>query len=564
MSYRHARTLRSCFGSGALVVAALGCSSTPSRSANAGSDAGVGENANANGDSGAAASLASVLYPSMVADIRAVPPPCGDLDPATASQLVLTRIDQVLLPAAEALGMIDTSSTLARFFATPEPSTITFAADTKTSVNKLADDLSEQWLIASNVESADQVPGQVTFLIPSSESDGGSDGGTPSGFGTTNSEVRIRVSRIDCSTSDTIELSILLGPDQTRVLAFELEDSRIYGRFFLGDWINDGKQLTEASCTASGSGPMGATETSSCTTSVATIFDPAATGVLAAEVDMTSAGIAHGILALAEVASVGWSNADGGSHQLVHVSSSAEAMGATVNPTAGTITGDLGLGGATVTTTLAGFVSAFFNGRSLAASANPDDPVNLSASALAGSFSYAAGSDEVDFNGMNIGANPAVALHGTDALMTVAFGPAAGSGASVAVTPAANAGVSLAFTSSNPLLGIRYNLASVASEVVGLPDFAQADLLTIGFGGQNPSVATLLPVASSTNPPQLAIFGSGLRSLLQVQSGQLDLTSTFAPAEDIHVAASQCLTETGNQSDTNDGLQDLSGGACQP
>ena len=550
-----------------------GCSSTP---ASVGADAGAGSDANtgpysdaANGPSSDAnvgpssdAGFATVLYPGMSGNVRAIPVPCGSLDPATASQLVLTRIDEVLLPAAEALAMIDNSTTLARFFATPQPSAITFASDTKTAVNNLADDLSEQWLIPANVESADG--GQVTYLVQSSSSDGGLEAGSLNGFGSTDSSVRMTVSRIDCAAGDTVEVAVLIGSDQVRILAFELQNDHVYGRFFLGDMVNEGKQITESSCSAGTDvGPSDSGTTSSCTTTVSTVFDPAATGVIAAEVDVADAGPVHAVVAVAEPVSIGWSAPDGGTPQSVDLASTAESAGVAVDPNAGTISGSLGLGGMTVMTTVAAFVEAFFDGRSLVASADPDDPVNLSAAGLSGDFAYAAGTDEVQFIGMSLGDQPVTATHGADALMEVDFGPGAGVGVSTGITSAAATGVDLSFVSSSPLFSIHYDLASIAGEVVDLPPYAQGDVLSVSFGGQTPSLATLLPVQSSSSPPELAIFGGGARSLLQIQSGQLDVTSSFAPAEDIHVTGSQCLVESGDQSDTNDGLVGLSAAACQ-
>jgi hypothetical protein len=521
-------------------------------------DANSGPNSDSNVGVDSDAGFAGVLYPGMSGDVRSIPVPCGSLDPATASQLVLTRIDEVLLPAAEALAMIDNSTTLARFFATPQPSAITFASDTKTAVNNLADNLSEQWLIAANVESVDG--GQVTYLVQSS--DGGAEAGSPNASSSIDSSVRMTVSRIDCAAGDTVEVAVLVGSDQARIFAFELQDDRIYGRFFLGDMINEGKQVTESSCSyGEALGPADAGVTSSCTTTVSAVFDPAATGVIAAEVDVADAGPVHAVLAVAEPVSIGWSAPDGGSHQVVSFASSPETVGVAVDPNAETLTGSLGLGGATVMTTVAAFVEAFFNGRSLVASANPDDPVTLSAAGLAGALTYTAGTDQVQFVGMNLGGQPVTATHGADTLMEVDFG--AGAGVSTGVTAAVATGINLALESSSPLLAIHYDLASIAGEIVNLPSYAQGDVLSISFGGQSPSVATLLPVESSSSPPQLAIFGSGPRSLLEVQTGQLDLTSSFAPAEDVHVTATQCLAQSSDQSDTSDGLVGLSSGACQ-
>jgi hypothetical protein len=545
--YRRALGLSCCLAWVTLVAASSGCSSTPTLAtadAAAGADANIGPGS----DGGVGTSFDAAMW----GDVHSVPASCGSLDPATASQLVLTRIDDILLPAAETLGMIDTSTALARFFNEPQTSSVTFAADTKTAVNELADDLSEQWLVAANVESADG--GQVTYLLTTD--DGGAGNEPPCGTDAGVAPLRLRVSRIGCDAGDAVEVELLAGTDQTRLLAFELGADRIYGRLFVGDWINAGKQMTETSC--SGYELLDGGWVTSSMTTVTTVFDPGATGVVAAEVDVADGGPAHAALSMIEPMSIGWSPADGGAHQSVVVASDDGAMiDVTVDPNAGTIAGSLGSGAATVTTTLADFIREFFDNRSLVPSANPNDPVAVSVPGVAGSFAYAASVDQFTFHGLGWNGQPALAVHGTDTLLRADLAPNAGGLVNFTATAGADAGVDMSFLPPVSL-AILYNLASVANEVSGLPPFAQNDLVSIVLGGQNPSVIRLGPASSSSS------YGGGCnQTWFQVRSGQLDMTSTFAPSGAVHVASPQCLVQTAcGESDTQDWLSAVSAAGC--
>ncbi len=224
MLCRHALGLFGWLACATLVIAGSACSSTPTLAT---ADAAVEADANVwAGDGGGGFQVQTW------ADLRSVPAPCGLLDPTTASQLVLTRVDDVLLPAAEALAMIDTSNLFTGNAvnsgsggSTPHP-----GSDLKTAVNNLADDLSDQWLLASNVESADG--GEVTYLLTTNGQDGGSEAGSACGLSASDNSVRLRVSRINCTTADTVEVEILFGTEETRLLAFELDANRIVGRLF--------------------------------------------------------------------------------------------------------------------------------------------------------------------------------------------------------------------------------------------------------------------------------------------------------------------------------------------
>jgi hypothetical protein len=481
--------------------------------------------------------------------------PCGSLDPATASQLVLTRIDDVLLPAAQALGMLDTSTTLTHLEPNSQTGSVTVASDTQTAVNNLADKLSTEWLLDSNVESADG--GQVTYLLPSTVNTGVTQGGgTTCGSGDGDHPVRLRLSRIDCADGDNIELDVLVDSTETLALAFELTADRIQGALFLGDLISEWKQLTTTVCSGYAMVDGGLVTTT--VTTDTTVFDPGATGVVAGEVDVTDGGLAHALWWVPEPVSIGWAAADGGPHYGVAVGSDEGTAEMNVDPNAGTIAGALGSGATTVTTTLADFVSAFFGGRSLVASANPSDPVTVTVPGLSGSFAYAAGSDQFAFDGVGWNGQPALAIHGTDTLIRVDVQPDAGGSFSLAATADVDSGVDVSFTPGYSMT-IDYNLASVAAEVVDFQPFAASDLISIVLGGPSPPSIRLLRSSGSSGSD---VGCSG--TLFQVRSGQLDLTSSFAPSNSVHVGASQCLTQIAcGESDGQDWLSAVSATACQ-
>ncbi len=490
----------------------------------------------------------------------ASPPPCATIDPAGASQAVLQGIDTVLVPGIEAFAPADTSMALARalsFGVASSATTVQSLHDAATSLRKA---LAERYLLPSNVESTDG--GQVTYLIPPAvlcgdATDGGDASGPASDGGCESQSaahpLRIRVYRIACDGPGAVEMDWLVGTDKALLLGVEFDPSRVYARLFVAP-LSEGSNGVFSTQTTTTSGIEGGTITTTVTTSLAQI-DPGATGVLSASLQTTGPGKAHAVLAVPQAIALGVTSADGGAHVAVNVAPASAVVDLSADGDAGTVSGALGLADSQLTIPLSSFVQSFF-GRSVSSSAtNANDPVTIDLSGVGGSFAYGSGG-ALTVTGLGLGSGGLRATHaGTDLLHAVV---APDAGGTVDFTATADSkGVAVSFAPGFAL-DLRYTMASVASSVAELQPFASDDLLSIRLAGGSPSAATLFGDAGSP----LTLVGSQSGPLLSVQSGALDLTSTFAPDASVHVPASQCLVRTPGQTGAHDILKDLSARAC--
>jgi hypothetical protein len=477
----------------------------------------------------------------------------------------LQGIDTVLVPGVAAYSNIDQSATWARTLSLGSAASSTPVADLKNAVQNLRSSLANDLLLPAYVESTGD--GAVTYLIPPSvlcgdASDAGADAAESVDGGcdarAAAHPLRLRVYRVACDAGQGVEIDWLVGTDRQLLLGVEFDAARIYARFFFAPLEEDGLAITSTASSSSPSADGGGSITTTVTTTVAQL-DPGATGVLAATLETPAAGQAHAVIAIPEAISIGVTAPDGGAHVGLDLAAAAAVVDVTADSDAGVLQGSLGLADTRLTTTLSGFVQGFF-GRSLVASANPNDPVVVETSGLDGQFAYAPAGDSLTFTRLGLGDAGARATHGGTDLLHVDVAPDAG-GTVDFVATANDAGVAVAFSPSFGL-AIRYSMSSVASEIDQLQPFASDDLLSITLAGANPSTAALFEDPDGSRPVALDLVGSQDGPLLRVGAGALDLTSTFAPDASVHVAATQCLVRTPGQAGVHDILKDLSAAAC--
>lgn len=499
------------------------------------------------------------------------PPPCGTLDPAGASQAVLNGIDSVLVPLVNAFAMVDTSATLARALTAGSSPSVSPVASTKNAIQSIRDTLANQWLVPPNVESASA--GVVAFLVPPNvlcegPSDGGAasnDGSAPSASASDGGDcasqlaaypLRVRVYHVACDAGNDIEMDWLVGTDQQLLLAVEFDMARVYARVFFAPLSTDGLPLT-SSTTGTVFSADGGILSSMTTTSASIVkLDPGATGALTATLEATDTGQTRAVLSVPEAISLGIT-ADGGPHLGVGIGATSAIVDVTVG--SGEMSGTLGLSDTSLTTTMSGFVQSEF-GRSLVDAADPNQPVVVETSGFDGQFTYAVAGDTLTATGLGLGDAGAHAWYDGGDLIRVEVAPDAGG--AVSFTAAANdAGVAVTF---NPSFGlaIRYTMASVAPEVADLQAFASDDLFSITLSGGSAPSAMLFEDPNGSSPTALDLVGSQQGPLLQIGSGNLALTSTFAPDASVYLAAPQCLVRTPGQPGIHDILKDLSAAAC--
>jgi hypothetical protein len=230
------------------------------------------------------------------------------------------------------------------------------------------------------------------------------------------------------------------------------------------------------------------------------------------------------------------------------------------DPDAGTLHGTLGVRGVSLGTTLGSFVQSSF-GRSLVSGANPNDPVRVGLAGFTGGFAYDRGSESLQATDIGFADGSAQVIHGSDVLLQVDVAPDAGGTVSfTASAPGADSGVDVSFTPGF-VLAIRYALASVASQVDQLQAFASDDLLTISMSGAAQPSATLW-VAPDGGGNALNLVSPQTGPLVGVASGQLTITSTFAPDAGVTVSSPRCLVRTPGQAGVHDILKDLSSADC--
>jgi hypothetical protein len=539
-----------------LLGAAVACGTSATPTMTPAPDGGTGADGSTGTEGGA--EIDGGLDATGTIDV-ASPPPCASIDPAGASQAVLQGIDTVLLPGIDAFAAADTSATLARALSLGASSSATPVKALHDAATNLRTSFADRLLLPSYVESTDG--GQVTYLIPPSVlcgdgADGG-DAGSSSTDGGCESQaaahpLRIRVYRVACEAGGGVEVDWLVGNDRALLLGIELDAARVIARLFLAPLNEETAALTSTQTTTS-SAADGGSITTTVTTTLAQL-DPGATGVVAATLETTGPGKAHAVLSIPEAIALGVTSADGGAHIGLNVAAAAAVVDVSADGDAGTVSGALGLGDSRLTLPLSSFVQSFF-GRSLASSANANDPVVVDLSGIGGHFGYGTGS-ALAVTGLGLGAGGLRATHSGADLLQVEVAPDSGGTVDFQAT-ADDAGVTVVFATSFAL-DLRYTMSSVASSVNQLPAFASDDLLSIRLAGASPSTATLLGDAGSP----LALVGSQTGRLLRVQSGALDLTSTFAPDASVHVPASQCLVRTPGQTGPHDVLKDLSAAAC--
>ncbi len=470
---------------------------------------------------------------------------CGTLTEAEARSIATGNLQTVLSGALDSVRFAEGSAALARALSFGGGGHMEFVADSEEGITDLVDQLGTTVLATENLESAEG--STVTFkmqpdvVCPATEEELAND---PEGAAEDEAscrdslaqhDVRVRVTRIDCGASDSVQLTVEVSTEPLVPLVVQLNPS--YASVAL-----DVKDATLA-LERLGTFDEGVT------------FDADVGGVIGAKIDLGANDAASFDLAAVDVA-VGGTDAE--DERIRIWATAAQLLHLRAEPGLQEITGTVAAKAAGFDMKLTQFIRSFLD-REPTELVVPSDTVSFWAPGLDGTFSYAGETDTLTVTGLGLAGAPIKASWGEVTLLTIDWNVAAERALDFILTPSGeNASITLGEAGLD--LELEYSMSVLADRVADQPAFTNDDTVHVKFGPNAP--VALLYESPEVDVDDLLITGAQEGTLLRVESGSLELTSRAVPAENVTVAAGQCLLRDSNVVGEHAFLGSLSAGTC--
>jgi hypothetical protein len=466
---------------------------------------------------------------------------CGTLTEAEARSIATGNLQTVLSGALDSVRFAEGSAALARALSLGGGGHLEFVADSEEGIADLVEQLGTTVLATENFESAEG--STVTFkmqpdvVCPATDEELAND---PEGAAEDEAscrdslaqhDVRVRITRIDCGPSDSVELTVQVSTEPLEPLRVQLNPHS-------ASVALDVKDATVA-LERLGSFDEGVT------------FDSDLGGVIGAKIALSANDAATFDLEALEDVAFGGTDAEG--ERIRIWATAAQLLHLRAEPGLQEITGTVAAKAAGFDLKLSQFIRSFLDREPTAL------VVNFSAPGLDGSFSYAGGTDTLTVTGLGLAGGPIKASWGEILLLTIDWNVAAERALDFILTPSGeNASITLGEAGLD--LELEYSMSLLADRVADHPAFTNDDTLHVKFGPNAP--VALLYESPEVDVDDLLITGAQEGSLLRVESGSLELTSRAVPAENVTVEAGQCLLRDSNILGEHAFLGSLSGGAC--
>ncbi len=518
---------------------AVACGGSESSNAN---NAGTG---GANGTGGTGSGGDSPIVPGFP-DPDEPEAGCGTLTEAEARSIATGNLQTVLSSALDSIRFAEGSAALARALSFGGGGHLEFVADSEEGIDDLVEQLGTTVLAPENFESAEGstvvFKMQPDVVCPATEEELAND---PEGAAEDEAscrdslaqhDVRVRVTRIDCGPSDSVELSVQVSTEPLVPLVVQL------GPRYVSVAL-DVKDATLA-LDRLGSFDEGVT------------FDSDVGGIIGAKIALSANDAATFDLEAVEDVAFGGTDAEG--ERIRIWATAAQLLHLRAEPGLQEITGSVAAQAAGFDLKLTQFIQSFLD-REPTELVVPSDTVSFWAPGLDGSFSYAGETDTLTVTGLGLAGAPLKASWGEVTLLTIDWNVAAERALDFVLTPSGeNASITLGEAGLD--LELEYSMSVLADRVADQPAFTNDDTLHVKFGPNAP--VALLYESPEVDVDDLLITGAQEGALLRVESGSLELTSRAVPAENVSIEAGQCLLRDSNVVGEHAFLGSLSAGTC--